>query len=221
MRFKGQAVWVRVDAQGRLALDPQRRAEMKYREEDSRSYRPQVGNLTPVDEKGLSDAAAALEARPRRKAASAAAEGAADAGATSNSVQIWTDGACSGNPGPMGIGMVVIANGKRIERGEYLGTGTNNIAELTAIKRGLELAQEAVGDPMRPARVHTDSGYAIGVVSKGWKVKANQELVARLRRMLAERTVTMIKVPGHAGVPENDRCDELARAAIARRASVP
>lgn len=116
----------------------------------------------------------------------------------------------------MGIGVVVIEGGKRREHGEYLGIGTNNIAELVAIERGLELA-EAEGE--RRVRVYTDSGYAIGVLSKGWKAKANQELIARLRRRLAGvPRLEFVKVAGHAGVPENERCDALARQAITRRA---
>ena len=68
-------------------------------------------------------------------------------------------------------------------------------------------------------RVYTDSAYSIGVLSKGWKAKANQELVARIRRRLAAYpNVAFVKVSGHAGVPENERCDELARAAVERRA---
>jgi ribonuclease HI len=125
-------------------------------------------------------------------------------------VEIWTDGACSGNPGPMGIGVVVIDGGERREKGEYLGVGTNNIAELTAIERGIDLA----GGGGRRMRVYTDSSYAIGVLSKGWKAKANQELIGRLRRQLAPLDVEFVKVAGHAGVPENERCDELARDAV-------
>ena len=119
----------------------------------------------------------------------------------------------------MGIGVVVIDGPSRREVGEYLGTGTNNIAELTAIERGLELAEELTGgDSRRRVRVYSDSGYAIGLLSQGWKAKANQELVARIRRRLAEvPNVEFVKVAGHAGVPENERCDELAREAITRR----
>jgi ribonuclease HI len=136
-----------------------------------------------------------------------------------NAVEIWTDGACSGNPGPMGIGVVVIDGATRREAGEYLGIGTNNIAELTAIERGLELAGEARRAGQRRLRVYTDSSYAIGVLSKGWKAKANQELIARLRRLLATLPgVEFVKVAGHAGVPENERCDELARQAVTARA---
>jgi ribonuclease HI len=118
----------------------------------------------------------------------------------------------------MGIGVVVLADGKRKEHGEYLGLGTNNIAELVAIERGLQLATDAGLDGGRPIRVHTDSSYSIGVLSKGWKAKANQELIARLRLMISALPhVHLVKVAGHAGVPENERCDELAREAITGR----
>lgn len=131
-------------------------------------------------------------------------------------VNIWTDGACSGNPGPMGIGVVVVDGPDRREAGVGLGDGTSNIAELRAIEHGLVLAAELTGDKTRPMRVHSDSAYAIGILSKGWKAKANVDLVARLRLMLADfPNVTFVKVRGHAGVVENERCDELATAATA------
>ncbi|HVV52316.1 MAG TPA: RNase H family protein, partial [Polyangia bacterium] len=105
--------------------------------------------------------------------------------------------------------------GQRREKGEYLGVGTNNIAELTAIERGIDLAGGE--GAARRLRVYTDSSYAIGVLGKGWKAKANQELIARLKRRLAPLDVEFVKVSGHAGVPENERCDELARGAIVGR----
>ena len=133
-------------------------------------------------------------------------------------VTIHTDGACSGNPGPMGIGVVVIDGSKRKEHGEYLGTGTNNIAELVAIERGIVLAAELTkGARDRSMRVYSDSSYAIGLLDKGWKAKANQELVARILKVVAASPhLAFVKVSGHAGVPENERCDELARQAISR-----
>ena len=74
----------------------------------------------------------------------------------------------------------------------------------------------------RTVLVHADSNYAIGVVAKGWKAKANQELVARIRALGATfRALRFVKVEGHAGVAENERCDELARDAIARSAGAP
>ena len=73
----------------------------------------------------------------------------------------------------------------------------------------------------RRIRVFTDSAYTIGVLAKGWKAKANQELIARLRRRLGQLAdVSFVKVAGHAGVELNERCDELARAAIQRRGTV-
>ncbi len=122
----------------------------------------------------------------------------------------------------MGIGVVFIDGAQRREVGDYLGIGTNNIAELTAIERGLDLAAPAVDkDPSRRVRIYSDSAYSIGLLEKNWKAKANQELVARLRRRLtAFPRVEFVKVAGHAGVPENERCDELARRAITRRGAV-
>jgi ribonuclease HI len=222
MRFKDQRVWVRADDDGRPILDGSGRAEMKYRESDAKSYRPAAAKLVrDTDDDG---AAVLPDPAPRPSAAVARPRPAAavtPAGAP-GAVHVWTDGACSGNPGPMGIGVVVIDGRARRERGEYLGMGTNNIAELTAIARGLDIAGElAGGDRTRPVRVYSDSGYALGLLGKGWKAKANQALVARLREQAAGfPRLELVKVPGHAGVPENERCDELAREAIARRGSV-
>src|SRR5262249_24069501 len=141
-------------------------------------------------------------------------KGAAPGPAPADSVQVWTDGACTGNPGPAGIGCLVIEDGERRELSEYLGNATNNIAELTAIERGLEL----VKDRARLVLVHSDSAYAIGLLSQNWKAKANVELVGRLRDLASEfPKLRYVKVPGHAGVPENERCDPLAREAILRR----
>jgi ribonuclease HI len=216
MKFKDQRVWVLADDSGRPVLDRDGRAEMKYRENDAKSYRPGLGNLLPDDGSGE-------EPGPPRRAAAkpkpdARPESHKIPATGGTAIEVWTDGACSGNPGPMGIGVVVLDGGTRRELGEYLGTGTNNIAELVAIERGLALAAEiAGGDRARPMRVYSDSSYAIGLLDKGWKAKANQDLVARIRKAVAGHTrLTFVKVSGHAGVPENERCDLLARTAISR-----
>ncbi len=221
MRFRGGLVWVMVDGQGRPVADGTGRAEMKYRIEDPKSYKPGLANLEPPgagQSETRQDAPGARAAAPR-PAARVTTDHAA--GAPSDALHVWTDGACSGNPGPMGIGAVVLGEGARRELGEYLGEGTNNIAELVAIERGLALAAELDPKGTRPVRVYSDSGYAIGLLSKGWKAKANQDLVARLRRVTAKiADLTFVKVAGHAGVPENERCDELARLAVERRGTV-
>ena len=233
MRFRDEPVWIRVDVSGRPVLDGAGRAEMKYRETDEKSYRPAGANLTPIADgtAGADGAEAPRElAPPARRNARGPAKRPALPDALPGAFDVWTDGACSGNPGPMGIGVVVLHDGQRKELGEYLGVGTNNIAELTAIERGLDIVAEIVkaggakpdAQRMRRVRVYSDSAYAIGLLEKGWKAKANQELVARLRkRVAAVPNLEFVKVPGHAGVPENERCDELARDAVndARRAA--
>lgn len=126
-------------------------------------------------------------------------------------IRVFTDGACLGNPGPAGCAALVLEGKKATELSRYLGQGTNNIAELEAIRLGLL----AVKDRTRPVRVFTDSGYALGLLSLGWKAKANQQLVQEIRLLLrAFPTLEFVKVRGHAGVPENERVDELAREAI-------
>jgi ribonuclease HI len=225
MRFKDQPVWVRADDAGHPVLDGEGRAEMKYRETDPKSYRPALGNLMPDGGSGSGGAARADAQRARSGAPRPSAQRAAARkpavprpATVAGAIEIWTDGACSGNPGPMGIGVVVIDGDTRRELGEYLGTGTNNIAELVAIERGIAIASELTkGVRERPLRVYSDSSYAIGLLEKGWKAKANQELVARIRQSVAAcPRLSFVKVAGHAGVPENERCDVLARQAISR-----
>jgi ribonuclease HI len=126
-------------------------------------------------------------------------------------IEIFTDGACSGNPGPCGIG-IVMKYGARIRHfSESLGQGTNNIAELTAILRALRM----VKNPEIPVVVYTDSQYALGVLSLGWKAKQNRVLVEDIRREMQRfREVRFVKVEGHADIHLNNMADELARDSI-------
>ena len=113
------------------------------------------------------------------------------------------------------MGIVLFEDGMRTEISEYLGRATNNIAELTAVLRALELVS-----PERPLIVHTDSQYSIGVLQKGWKAKANVDLVENIRHLLAERRATrLVYTPGHAGVALNERADGLARMAVSTGSS--
>ncbi len=202
------------------------RVEVRYRAQDSKSYRASLGNLAPVpgaeilpDDHCVEGAPAAKggDAKPASKAGSKARSSSAAHAAPehlADSIFAYTDGACSGNPGPAGLG-VVLTNGKvRRELSEYLGIATNNVAELTAILRaleGLDASDEAVA-------VYTDSQYAIGVLQKGWKAKVNQELIATTkRRMCNFSKLTLLYVKGHAGIPMNERADELARRAVSER----
>ncbi|WP_437945433.1 ribonuclease H [Sorangium sp. So ce296] len=238
--LRGQTVYARADAAGALTAEEGGGVEIRYKPNDGRRYKARLDNLTIVDPKVLPDdtcgpAEAVVKARAGEQPDGAGGAGApAPAGAArgqrkapargataaapvpEGAVIVYADGACSGNPGPAGLGVVIIDGGRRIERSEYLGTATNNIAELTAILRSLE----EVDQPERPIVIHTDSQYSIGVLQKGWKAKANAELIASLRDALAARPrARLVYVPGHAGVLLNERADALAREAVRERAS--
>lgn len=237
-RLRGDKVWVECDAGGQPIVGEDQRADVLYKKGGKR-YRAAVRNLTADEDTTIySDAEMSPAAPPPAPApvptAGALPSSTAPARTTApalppppgpvcaphlpghdRTLHVYTDGACTGNPGPMGLGVVILdleAPGRpsRRELSEYLGLGTNNIAELTAIQRGLEdLPRD------RPVVVYSDSAYAIGLLSQNWKAKANQELVAALRQLLRGfSSVRFVKVAGHAGVPENERCDELARTAI-------
>jgi ribonuclease HI len=212
--LRGQRVFARAKADGSLLAEGGR-VEIRYKPSDGRAYRASAGNLSvPPESKVLPDDACA-PAEPVAK--DGAQGGAGHATSSAESWIVYADGACSGNPGPAGAGIVIVPPGsKTMKEGfEYLGTGTNNIAELTAILRAVEAIPPGTGAVL----VHTDSQYAIGVLTKGWKAKANQDLVARTKELVKARGVKLKYVPGHAGVPLNERADELAREAIRTQSS--
>jgi len=120
----------------------------------------------------------------------------------------YVDGACKGNPGPMGIGIVALAEDVRKEFKHSLGHGTNQMAELQAVRRALM----KVKDPANSAvTIYTDSQYAQGLLGQDWKAKANQELVWEIQRLIKTfGSFTIKKCSGHAGVKDNERADKLA-----------
>ena len=206
-RLRDADVWARVDASGVLVKDGDGRVEIVYKAAPgAKVYRAGAKNLErmpgdPVD-------VDVGESAPPSKAPAQAPP--ADA------IHVWTDGACSGNPGPAGIGVVLVDGERREEISEFLGDGTNNIAELTAILRGLETVP--ADQRKRPVVVYSDSQYSIGLLSQNWKAKANVELVATLRALTKQfRDLRFVKVLGHSGIELNERTDQLATSAIANR----
>jgi len=141
-------------------------------------------------------------------------------------VELYTDGGCSGNPGPGGWAFILrhLASGKELEQSGGEAETTNNRMELTAVVRGLEQLK-------RPTRVQllTDSVYVGKGLSEwmpkwkanGWKRREgkrwaevkNEDLWRELDALAARHQITYTRVAGHSGHPENDRCDELAVAA--------
>ncbi|MBO6140718.1 MAG: ribonuclease HI [Ruminococcus sp.] len=134
-------------------------------------------------------------------------------------VDIFTDGACSGNPGPGGWGAILRFNGieKELSGGER--ETTNNRMEMTAVITALSALKERC-----EVTLYSDSKYIIDSVTKGWAVgwrargwkKAdkspalNPDLWEKLLDLLDKHDVTFVWVKGHAGHPENERCDKLA-----------
>ncbi len=135
------------------------------------------------------------------------------------SVDIFTDGACSGNPGPGGWGAVLRFAGKEKELSGGEKNTTNNRMELTAVIKALEALKEPC-----EVRLVTDSKYVADGLNKGWarswqkngwrkadkKPALNSDLWERLLTLTNIHGVTVEWVKGHAGHPENERCDHLA-----------
>lgn len=217
-RLRDADVWAKVDANAALIKDRDGRVEIVYKPAGgARVYRAGARNLTPAPGSEPVEFEAGEPAEPRPRDAGTPGAGsargpAAQAAAPADAIHVWTDGACSGNPGRAGLGVVVVGDGPgQREISEYLGEATNNIAELTAILRGLQ----AVSDRNRPVIVYSDSAYSIGLLTKAWKAKKNVELVDELRALTRTfRDLRFVKVAGHAGIALNERVDQLATSAI-------
>jgi len=219
-RLRDADVWAKVDATAALIKDASGRVEIVYKPAGgARIYRAGARNLTPAPGSEPVEFEAGEPAETRNKDAvpggSAGARRSSEQAAPADAIHVWTDGACSGNPGPAGLGVVVVGDGTgNREISEYLGDATNNIAELTAILRGLQ----AVSDRKRPVIVYSDSQYSIGLLSQNWKAKKNVELVDELRALTRTFSdLRFVKVAGHAGIPLNERVDQLATGAIGHR----
>ncbi len=134
-------------------------------------------------------------------------------------VTLYTDGACSGNPGPGGWGAILEFMGTEKELSGGEAVTTNNRMELTAVIRGLE----ALKEPCR-VKLYSDSKYVIDGLQKGWaeswkkrgwvksdkKPTLNPDLWERLLALTHVHTMEYRWVKGHADNPKNNRCDELA-----------
>ncbi len=136
-------------------------------------------------------------------------------------IYLFTDGACKGNPGPGGYG-IVLKSGvhyKEMSGGER--ATTNNRMELLAVIVGLE----AIKRENAQVVVYSDSKYVVDAVDKSWvfgwekkgfEKKANPDLWMRFLRIYRKHKVSFVWIKGHAGHPENERCDRLAVEAAER-----
>ena len=221
MRLRNAEVFARCRGDGELAAEGGR-VEVRYKPNDGRAYFAAASNLRPARNTtiepdshcGPGEAVKkASGAKPQKKKGASAP---APEAPVDDELLVYADGACSGNPGPAGLGVVALFDDQRRELSEYIGDATNNIAELTAILRAAELAHE-LG---RPLRLYTDSQYSIGVLVRGWKAKANKELVSQVREALSRHPdVELFHVRGHEGIKLNEEADALAVRAVRDRAS--
>lgn len=137
-------------------------------------------------------------------------------------VTVFTDGACLGNPGPGGYGVVLLYEGHRKELSGGFRLTTNNRMEILAAVVALEALKEKCR-----VTLHSDSQYLVNAIEKGWAVRwrgnqwhrnkremaLNPDLWERLLNSIARHQAEFRWVKGHAGHPENERCDQLAMAA--------
>lgn len=135
-------------------------------------------------------------------------------------VTIYTDGAAKGNPGPGGYGVVLLSPPYRKELNAGYRLTTNNRMELLAVIVGLE----ALRNDGCEVTVYSDSQYVVNAVEKGWVFgwerkgfakKKNPDLWQRFLRVYRRHKVKFVWIKGHASIPENERCDQLAVTAAA------
>jgi ribonuclease HI len=220
MRLRNAEVLARCNESGELVSEGGR-VEVRYKPNDGRAYFASASNLKPsagssaVEPDSFCGPGEAVK-KPSKSSVKRPAASAPAVEPEGDEVLIYADGACSGNPGPAGVGAVALWADQKRELSEYIGEATNNIAELTGILRAVELAHE-LG---RPLRLYTDSRYSIGVLTQGWKVRANKELVAKVRQALdAHPDSELFHVRGHQGAHLNEHADELAVRAVQSRES--
>lgn len=138
-------------------------------------------------------------------------------------IEIWTDGACSNNPGPGGWAAILHygRHEKVISGGES--NTTNNVMELTAVIMGLSALKEKCD-----VTLYSDSAYVINAINEGWLINwqksgfktadkkpvKNRELWETLSDLIIKQNVNFVKVKGHSQNENNNRCDEIARGEI-------
>ena len=236
-QFKGNRIWAEVDEGGTWKVDGGRVAIRYNPLAGTKIYRAGAKGVAleegaPIE--ALPDGAAPDDDRPagesqkkgygkagtRTKKQAAMAAGAAAKlldELPADTIICFTDGACRGNPGPAGAGAVAkLPDGRVGEAARALGRATNNVGELTAIGMALDLLDAQNVDRGSAIALFTDSSYAIGVLTKGWKAKANQALIADLKAQISQWPALHIHwVAGHVGTEGNERADELANAGVA------
>ena len=212
MFFKKNKAWLHVGPNGEPIVKNQK-VLIKYQLDQSHEYWVHPDSIRPLDSpepgKTPPPKRPAGHESPKVHKTGIRTE-IAETAPGGNAVHIYADGASSGNPGPAGIGVLFRFGSHEKEISRHIGIATNNIAELQAIKTGLsELKKRDI-----PVRVFTDSRYALGVLTLGWKAKINQALIESIKDLISTfKDLKFIKISGHTGVEGNERADRLASSA--------
>ena len=213
MCFKHNKVWVAVGPDERPRVENQK-VLIKYQLDQSHEYWVHQESIRPLPRTGGCKPDTAVKkdtpakASPTQSMRSKRTDSSmGDAG----TIHVYTDGASSGNPGPAGIGIFLRYGIHEKTISKYIGIATNNIAELEAIR----VALAEIKNPELPVKIYTDSSYALGLLSQGWKPKKNQDLVFSIKNIMKDfRDLQFVKVRGHAGDEGNEMADRLATDAI-------
>lgn len=203
MRFKGNKVYVQVDGEDHPAVQ-EGKVRICYRHDDGREYQASASRIRALDDETPDEGGH----RPVRAPSSAPAPVPDPVLEDLEAIVVYTDGACSGNPGPAGIGALLRYMGREREISESIGEATNNIAELKAVRAALR----AIRNRDLPVHLYTDSEYVRGLLVRGWKAKKNTRLVNEIKALTRTFPQLTIRwVEGHAGNEDNERVDRLAR----------
>lgn len=214
MSFKGNKVWVAVDDGGELAME-NGKVLIKYNIDQDYEYRVHPDSLKPDDPKNLAPKGRKLQKKETPVTTHSIEKSRDESHHEEGIIHAFTDGASSGNPGPSGIGILLRFGNHEREISRYIGQGTNNIAELEAIR----VALSEIKKPEMPVRIYSDSNYALGLLAKNHKAQKNKELVEEIRELMKRfSNLRFIKVEGHAGVEGNERADQLATSAVKKGA---
>lgn len=215
MQFKKNKVWLAINRDQKPVVK-NGKVLIKYQLGQDYEYWVNPKNIKSIDsvdiETKKSKSKKSAENAPKRRNAKLKPKTESrDSSEYKDCICIYTDGASSGNPGPSGIGVVLRFGKHEKEISKYIGIATNNIAELEAIRTGLL----AIKNTEIPVRIFTDSRYAYGVLTLGWKARKNQKLIKSIKNiLLIFKDRKIIKIKGHAGHEENERADFLATSAI-------
>jgi len=211
MLFKGGKVYAQVSQDGTL-VEKNGVVKIKYQLHQENEYLARVSAIQEITEHELKKLKHQRKQRkppPTIKNPSPSSK----ENFNDNTIFVFTDGACTGNPGPAGIGVILQCREHKKEISRFIGSGTNNTAELTAIK----VALQEIKDPTLPVALFTDSSYCYGVLTGSLRAKKNRDLVEEIKKEMRRfPLLKFFKVEGHKGIEGNEKANLLAQQAIAQ-----